>query len=355
MRRPREEDSPEIRRKQRTHPERDNLSPLLFSSPEKWALLARAAALQYGVFLVIANRAGVEEGVTFAGESTVVGPTGEILASAPQREPATLDCTLPRDDLRRGRTPFAHLRDEDPGFVRRALDQIRGDEVRHFICLTPSNAHRFSTIITGVIREALRYSGRSAVMVVGGGPEEALLESWLGDAHIPFQPAPRKVMERMLPILKDLEDEESQPPGTSTDPALTQRASELAGQAVASARDLLLLGTANKTSLLLSFSTSVQPVLPLGDLYASQIQEMSGDCTVPGALRGISAKELSAVDSALRAYFEGGLPPETAFGELEPERSQQVREMLEESRRRWHPLPLIPKLGDATLGMDLDL
>ncbi len=106
---------------------REEAPGVLFSSPEKWALLARAAALQFGVFLVIANRAGVEEGVTFAGESSVVSPTGELLARAPQGEPATLDCTLPRDSLRQGRTPFAHLRDEDPGFVRRALDHLRGE------------------------------------------------------------------------------------------------------------------------------------------------------------------------------------------------------------------------------------
>ncbi len=108
--------------------EGEERSPVLFSSPEKWALLARTAALQYGVFLAIANRAGVEEGVTFAGESTVVSPTGEVLACAPQGEPATLDCTLQRDNLRQGRTPFAHLRDEDPGFFRRALDHLRGKE-----------------------------------------------------------------------------------------------------------------------------------------------------------------------------------------------------------------------------------
>ena len=59
-----------------------------------------------------------------AGESVVVAPTGEVLARAPQREAAVLDCTLRRADLRRGRTPYAHLRDEDPGFMRRALDQL---------------------------------------------------------------------------------------------------------------------------------------------------------------------------------------------------------------------------------------
>ena len=217
------------------------------------------------------------------------------------------------------------------------------------------NSHRLYTIITGVIREALRYSGRSAVMVVGGGPEEALLERWLADAHIPFQVPPRKVTEQMLPILENLGTGNGNLPGSSIGPALLQRASELAGQAVASVQDLLLLGTENKTGLLLAFPTTVQPILPLGDLYASQILELSGGCTLPHPLRGISTEELSAVDSALRAYFEDGLHPEMAFGKLEPDRSQQIRNMLEESRKKWHPLPLIPKLGDATLGTDLDL
>jgi len=89
-----------------------------------WALLARAAALQYGIFMVIANRGGVEEGVTFAGESLVVAPDGEVLARGPQAEPAVLQVSLDRDLIRRARSPFAHLRDEDPHFLRRALDQI---------------------------------------------------------------------------------------------------------------------------------------------------------------------------------------------------------------------------------------
>jgi predicted amidohydrolase len=96
----------------------------LFSSPATWALLAKAAAIQYGVFMVIANRGGVEEGVTFAGESLVVSPDGEILARGPQAEPAVMEVALERDAIRRDRSPFAHLRDEDPHFLRRALDQV---------------------------------------------------------------------------------------------------------------------------------------------------------------------------------------------------------------------------------------
>ena len=99
----------------------------LFSSPATWTLLSRAAALQYGVFLVLANRAGVEEGLTFAGESLVVSPLGGILARAPQAEPWTLDVTLSRLELRRSRSPYAHLRDDDPAYLLRALQGLAGE------------------------------------------------------------------------------------------------------------------------------------------------------------------------------------------------------------------------------------
>ena len=99
-------------------------SPPLFASTANWMLLARTAALQYGLFLVLANRGGVEEGVTFAGGSTLVGPDGKILAQAPQAEPAVLELSLSREALRRARNPYAHLRDEDPDYLRRALDTL---------------------------------------------------------------------------------------------------------------------------------------------------------------------------------------------------------------------------------------
>jgi predicted amidohydrolase len=96
----------------------------LFRSTETWGMIARCIALQYGIFVVLANRAGIEGGVTFAGHSLVAGPDGEILAQAPQAEAATLDVSLVRTALRRARTPFAHLRDEDPGFLRRAVETL---------------------------------------------------------------------------------------------------------------------------------------------------------------------------------------------------------------------------------------
>ena len=98
----------------------------LFSSTENWTLLARAAAMQYGMFVVVANRAGVEEGVTFAGESIVVGPDGRVMAKGPQGAVSAMDVTLPRQDLRTARNPYSHLRDEDPALLRMGLDRILG-------------------------------------------------------------------------------------------------------------------------------------------------------------------------------------------------------------------------------------
>jgi hypothetical protein len=115
------------------------------------------------------------------------------------------------------------------------------------------------------------------------------------------------------------------------------------------------VGTATKTQLLLDYRPAYPSILPLGDLYASQILELAGGCTLPAGLVGMAAEEIYAVDSALRAYFEDGRSADEAFRELEPGRAQRIRHMLQESSRAWHPVPLIPKLGNATLGLDLDL
>jgi N-carbamoylputrescine amidase len=50
----------------------------------------RAAAFQNGYFAALCNRVGVEERLTFAGESFVAGPDGAILARAKRLEPDLL-------------------------------------------------------------------------------------------------------------------------------------------------------------------------------------------------------------------------------------------------------------------------
>jgi len=102
-------------------PPRREDADALFGSVERWELLVRATALLHGIFVVLVNRAGWEEGVTFAGGSMVAAPDGEILARGAQGEPDRLHVKLERSALRRARRPFSHLRDEDPELLLRGL------------------------------------------------------------------------------------------------------------------------------------------------------------------------------------------------------------------------------------------
>jgi len=95
-----------------------------FASTGKWELLARTTAMIHAVYVVLCNRVGVEEGVTFAGGSMVVDPDGTVVARAPEAEEARLDVTLDRDAIARARQPFAHLRDEDPAVTLHTLERI---------------------------------------------------------------------------------------------------------------------------------------------------------------------------------------------------------------------------------------
>jgi hypothetical protein len=223
----------------------------------------------------------------------------------------------------------------------------------------PMDHHRAFRIVTGVLEEALRSSGGTAFVVSGGGPEEGLLAQWLDGANLPWQaPSPRS-LEAAKGLLAGGEPGGQPPPGpghhapSPWDPG--PEASALAGAALARARGLLHLGTANKTCLLLSSRAPLQPVLPLGDLYASQIRSMVGSCTVPAPFRGAATHVVEGVDRALKAYLEDGHHRHDALSGLPEAVRREVLSGLAAARRAWHPIPLIPKLSGATLGLDLDL
>lgn len=101
-----------------------------FASWDAWRRIARSTAQLYGVYVALANRTGVEGGVTFAGGSVILGPDGRVLASAGPDEDAVIDAELSLDEIARARRPFAHLRDDDPRLtareLRRLLERGRG-------------------------------------------------------------------------------------------------------------------------------------------------------------------------------------------------------------------------------------
>lgn len=97
-----------------------------FESWQIWRRMAEVYARVFGIYVALANRAGVEEGITFAGGSLVVGPDGVPLAGAPEGESAAVSARLDRDELARTRTPAWHGRDDRPLVVARALLRAEG-------------------------------------------------------------------------------------------------------------------------------------------------------------------------------------------------------------------------------------
>jgi predicted amidohydrolase len=99
-----------------------------FASWADWEFIARAAAVTHGVYVVLANRVGVEGGCVFAGGSLIVGPDGGVVARAGDRDEERLTADIDLGAVALARRPFSHLRDDDPHLVRRELDHLlRGE------------------------------------------------------------------------------------------------------------------------------------------------------------------------------------------------------------------------------------
>ena len=95
-----------------------------FASWDAWEHLARAAACAYGIYMVVANRVGVEGSCVFAGGSLIVSPDGAVLARGSDlgEDRPTADLSL--DAVAAARRPYSHARDDDPALVRRELDRL---------------------------------------------------------------------------------------------------------------------------------------------------------------------------------------------------------------------------------------
>jgi N-carbamoylputrescine amidase len=79
-----------------------------------WEVEMQAAAIANGVFVVVANRAGVDDTLTFFGRSFAVDPYGRVLARAPEDDVALLLVDLDLDLVEAARRDMPFLRDRRP-------------------------------------------------------------------------------------------------------------------------------------------------------------------------------------------------------------------------------------------------
>ena len=183
--------------------------------------------------------------------------------------------------------------------------------------MTP-RSERIGRIVTTVLAEALRVTGRSGISITcAGSPEGRLLESWC---------------RAFLSV----------PVGTG----------ELAGEP---ALEVLAANPANKTALLLGRNFPSERLLPLGDLYATQIRELAGGYNLPEDVQELvrAAGGIDQLDHALQRRFEARLPPERVLTELPEAARGPFLEALQAGRFWRQQAGLIPKLSARTIGMDL--
>ena len=202
---------------------------------------------------------------------------------------------------------------------------------------------RVTEVVGAVARQALRDRGVTRVALLDdGGPEAELaariLTTALGAAavvRVTDTDPPEPVMR---------------PPADVPAERFAEESRRLRARLVA---DAVVANPANKTALLLGGDLPPEPLLPLGDLYAAQVEALAGRWSAPEEVRqlAVHAGGVEALDAALERYFEGRDP--AALDALRPTAATDVARALARGRasRLWPRI--VPKLGTRTLCVDL--
>jgi NAD+ synthase len=138
--------------------------------------------------------------------------------------------------------------------------------------------------------------------------------------------------------------------------------------------DALVLGTSNKTEILLGYSTvfgdNASSLNPLGDLYKAQVWQLSRYLGLPGAVidkapsadlwpgqtdEGDLGVDYGTADEVLYLLFDEGLRPEEIVERGYDERSVKRIVTLEQRFRFKRRLMLIARLSGSAVNLDLEI
>jgi hypothetical protein len=205
------------------------------------------------------------------------------------------------------------------------------------------NANRVAEVIGAVARQALADRGVSRIALLDdGGPEARLalsiLRGELGDDEVTSIDTTDVDTE---PLLRELTVD-------------TRRIDEEVRRMRARLKeDALAAHPANKTALLLGGELPPEPLLPLGDLWATDVLALCGGWSASPEVESLArdAGGIEALDGALRRLIDGR--DGAALDALPAEIAARVRTMLNAgSAARRYPR-IVPKLGGRTLFADL--
>ena len=195
------------------------------------------------------------------------------------------------------------------------------------------------SIVADVVHEAVRASGAAGVVI---------LDDWTPEGELAY--------EWLVPAL----GEDAVWRGASLASNLHEKGVDRADAQLLGAwhaareQDVLVAHPATKTALLLGGALPRADLLPLGDLYASQVVRLAGGWSVPSALEQIvAAAGVDCLDGALMRLVDYRMPANAAFEGLDSHIADAVLRLYTRGRHfRLRPR-LVPKLGPRTLGVDL--
>lgn len=274
---------------------------------------------------------------------------------------------------------------------------IRSDQVQERLSL---NAALAETVLTSFIRDAVETSGTQGVVVgLSGGVDSSLSaalaaralgpkrvhafllpyrtsaaeseqDAWAVADHLSI---PHRVIDisPMVDAYFDSEEPEA-PAGRRGNKMARERMTILFDQA--KKLDALVLGTSNKTEILLGYSTvfgdNASSLNPLGDLYKSQVWQLSRHLALPDRVidkapsadlwpgqtdEGELGFSYEMADRVLYLLFDQGLRPEEVEARGYDERVVRRIVSLEQRFRFKRRLMLIARLSGSAVNLDQEI
>lgn len=203
---------------------------------------------------------------------------------------------------------------------------------------------RLAEVIGAVARQALRDRRATRVALLDDGSPEAalaarLLSHSLGDSLVRVGAEATDVD----PVLQFA------PAGASRD-EVRQELRRLRARLLPGA---LPADPGNKTALLLGGALPPEPLLPLGDLYASQVLALAGGWSAPPAVLALAERAggIERLDAALRARYDER--DAAGLDSLSPDVRADVADAAASGRAARVTIRVVPKIGHRTIGLDL--
>ncbi|HET7276122.1 MAG TPA: hypothetical protein VFI91_13215 [Longimicrobiaceae bacterium] len=203
---------------------------------------------------------------------------------------------------------------------------------------------RLGDVVAAVVQQAMRDYGVSRIALLDDdSPEAELLARILHERLAPGSVVRITDAADLDPVLHALGADLSQ--GEVRTEARRLRARLIA--------DSIAASPGNKTALLLGGPLPPEPLLPFGDLYASDVEQLTGGWSAPPSVRALAqqAGGIGPLDEALREWAEGRNPEWGS--ELSDQLRTSIASALAAGRASRITHHVVPKLGSRTLAVDL--